>query len=295
MPMFGSSILASRSLWAPSPSGLATCFTPISTASASCLSRSLRSWQRPVRRWNAASGRCWKSVDRRSFRSIATSIFEPGFSPKRTNEVKRSAATVPEGGRSNRALGAGMNDHHGLVAPIPPHDLVGTDLVEPFPRGGPLPFAVLEDGRSQPACGQRVERVGVEMDADESEKMTRLPVTGPEDLIVPPRVLPAGTLHGIDAVQRGHESRFQPFVLTVKRLTSLVHVQIFEDHAKGASQQEKCRAQADGQNTSPDQPTHVQAPGHAPESVIRRLILESPPRSTQVTVSTDLSGAGQRT
>src|SRR5208337_4720416 len=257
MPMFGSSILASRSLWAASPSGLATCFTPISTASASCLSRSRRSWQRPVRRWNAASGRCWKSVDHRSFHSIATSSFEPGSSPGRTNEVKGSEATVPEADRSNHALGAGMSDHDGLVASITPHDLVRTDLVEPFPHGAPLPLAVLEDGRGQPARGKRVKRVGVEMDADEGEKVTRLPVTGPEDLIVPPRVLPAGALHGIDAVQRGHESRFQPFALTVKRLTSLVHVQILEEHAKGALQQEKCRDQADGQDTGPDQPTHV--------------------------------------
>src|SRR5271166_5981454 len=121
------------------------------------------------------------------------------------------------------------------------------------------------------------------MDADEGEKVTRLPVTGPEDLIVPPRVLPPGTLRGIDAVQRGHESRFQPFALTVKRLTSLVHVEILEEHAKGALQQEKCRDQADGQDTSPDQPTHVQTPGHVPESVSRQFILESPARSTQVT------------
>ena len=106
---------------------------------------------------------------------------------------------------------------------------------------------------------------------------------------MPPRILPASTLHGINAIERGHESRFQPLALAVKRLTSLVDVQIFEEHAQGTLQQQKCRDQADGQDTSPDQPTHVPAPRHVPESTIRRLILESPTGSTQVKVATDLS------
>ncbi len=134
-----------------------------------------------------------------------------------------------------------------------------------------FPLAVLEYGRGEPARGERIKRVGVEVDADEGEKVPRLPVTGPEDLVVPARFFPAGTLYGIDAIERGHEPRLQPFALGVEQVASLVDVQVFKEHAQGPLQHEECRDQADGQDTSPDQPTHVQAPRHVPEIPIHAV------------------------
>ena len=157
-------------------------------------------------------------------------------------------------------LGAGMDDLNGLVAPVSSNSLVGSNFVEPFARGDPASLAVLEDGRGQPARGERIKRVGVEADADQGEKVPGLPVTGPEDLIVPRAFFPAGTLYGIDAIERGHEARLQPFALAVEQIASLVDVQVFKEHTQGPLQHEECRDQADGQDTSPDQPTHVQPP-----------------------------------
>jgi hypothetical protein len=52
-------------------------------------------------------------------------------------------------------------------------------------------------------------------------------------------------------------------------------------------QKEERDDQAEGQNASPDQPTHVHLPDHVPEITTGCLILEWPPVASQGTVRRD--------
>src|SRR5438045_739869 len=90
---------------------------------------------------------------------------------------------------------AGM-EHDGLEPLVAADGLVRADLVEALPLGEPAPLAELEQGGRVPAArvGQVLERVGIEMDADQREQAAGLAVAGPEDLVVPVGVLPAEPL-----------------------------------------------------------------------------------------------------
>src|SRR4051812_20764370 len=94
---------------------------------------------------------------------------------------------------------AGMEDDR-LEALVAADGLVGADLVEPLPLGEPAPLAELEQrGRvAGGRVGKVFEGVGIEMDADQREQPARLPVAGPEDLVVPVRVFPAEPLDRIE-------------------------------------------------------------------------------------------------
>src|SRR5439155_4929504 len=91
-------------------------------------------------------------------------------------------------------------EHHGLEPLVAADGLVGPDLVEPLALGEPASLAELEQRGRVPAAGvaQVLEGVGIEMDADQGEQAAGLAVAGPEDLVVPVRLLPAEPLDRVD-------------------------------------------------------------------------------------------------
>ena len=106
----------------------------------------------------------------------------------------------------------------------------------------------------------------LEVDADQGEEVAGLPVACPEDLVVPVGLFPPRALDGIDPPEHGDEPGLQPLAVVVERLAGLVDVKVLEEEPEGPLQQEDRRDQADGQDASPDQPTHVRTPGHFPGS-----------------------------
>src|SRR5262249_8357925 len=143
-------------------------------------------------------------------------------------ESRLPAGTAP----SERALGHGPSELDGLEAAIPPHDLVGTELIKPLSFGAPSALVVLEDSGGQAAGRELVERVGLETNADQGKQAACLPVASPKNLVVPLRLVPPHAFERIKALKRGHESSLQPFPLAAERLARRVHVQVFEKQAK---------------------------------------------------------------
>jgi hypothetical protein len=156
-----------------------------------------------------------------------------------------------------------LGDHHRLVPAVPSYSLVWPNLIETFSLGNPSASSILEDRRGMPRC-YLIERARLKVDADKGQEMASLPVPRPEDFVVPPCFDPPRAFRGIDPVQSGDETGLQPFAAVMEGFTRLVYVEIFKEEPEGALQDEKGRSQADGQNSSPYQPTHVQAPGHIP-------------------------------
>ena len=62
----------------------------------------------------------------------------------------------------------------------------------------PVALAKLEERRGVPSARELVERAGIEVDADQGEQVTGLPVARPEDLVVPLGRLPALAFGGIE-------------------------------------------------------------------------------------------------
>src|SRR5262249_25990168 len=177
--------------------------------------------------------------------------------------------------RSERAPSGGLNDLDGLEAAVSPPDLIKAKLIEPFAfRAPPAPFK-LEDGGSPAGRGGLGGKGGLGTHATQSQQAASWPVAGPDDLVLPLRLLPPCPFDRIDAFQRGHEASLQPFSLAAERLARLVYMQVLEEQTKGPLQEKKRDNQKGGQDASPDQPTHVRPPlGQVSGSRSGRLILE---------------------
>src|SRR5512135_1157352 len=151
----------------------------------------------------------------------------------------------------------GMGSHP-LEPLVAADGLVGPDLVEPLPLGAPAALAELElgGGVAGSGLGQVVERGGVEVDADQGEQAAGLAVAGPEDLVVPVRLLPADSLGRVDLGQRAQEPRLEPLALPAEQLAGAIDVQLLGELAHGAPYDDPGDDQAGGQDHHPDQQPH---------------------------------------
>ena len=105
-----------------------------------------------------------------------------------------------------------------------------------------------------------LERVGLEVDADQRQKMAALTVAGPKNFVVPVRVFPALALLPVEPAQAGDEIRFQMFAAAAEGFPGLLDVQVLEKHPQRSVQNAPRGDDAEGEDSGPDQPSHVKNP-----------------------------------
>lgn len=148
----------------------------------------------------------------------------------------------------------------GLIPAVAAHGFVGPDLIEPLPLGLPTPFMEIEDRRGVTADLRLLERVRLEMDADEGEEMTSLAIAGPQNLVMPLRILPAQAFFTVEPGEAGDELRLEVLATVSERFPGLVDVQVFEKHSQWSMQDAPRGNDAEGKDAGPDQPSHVKNP-----------------------------------
>jgi hypothetical protein len=110
------------------------------------------------------------------------------------------------------------------------------------------------------------------MDADQGQQATRLPVAGPEDLVVPVGLVPAEPFLGVGRRERLQEPRLQPLALLVEEVSGMVDVQPFERQAERPSQDIQATTMNAG-STAPQLSSRMVAVPIRPRFMSRTFIL----------------------
>ena len=110
--------------------------------------------------------------------------------------------------------------------------------------------------------GGFVERVGgIEVDADQGQEPASLAVPGPQDLVVPVRILPADALFRVKPPERREEPGFQPLSVAMEQRPGAVGMDLFHDLTDRVPDNQPGDQQADQQHHPAEHPSHGHTPG----------------------------------
>ena len=164
-----------------------------------------------------------------------------------------------------------MNHRDRFEPAVSSYGFIGTYLVQTFAVRVPPPLVKLEHGRRVVGQVHELKKVRLEVDADQGQKMARLPVSGPENLIMPVGVFPLDAFFEIDAGEVGYESSLKMFPLTTKQLARLVDVEIFEKEPQRTVQNAPCHEDTEGRTPAPISHPIGRTLGQAPGQVRRNV------------------------
>ncbi len=143
--------------------------------------------------------------------------------------------------------------------------LVRTDFVEPLALDPPPAAVELENGGRVPIGVGILERAWIEVNADQGQQSTGLPVTSPENIIVPVGRFPSLSERGVGLGDNRDESGFKPLAILAKEKPGVIDMHIFDDLAERPPQNQPGREEANCQDAGPDEKSHNRIPGDFPE------------------------------
>lgn len=79
---------------------------------------------------------------------------------------------------------------------------IGPHLIDVLALGTPVPVTELEDRRGMIVTEQELERLRLELDEGQRQQMMSVPVSRPEDLVMPVGRLPPLGLGGLRSIER---------------------------------------------------------------------------------------------
>jgi hypothetical protein len=171
-----------------------------------------------------------------------------------------------------------------LLKPLISTDcLVRSGLVQVLTLNAPTAFAKLEKCGRVSAAQEILERAGLEMNADKSKQVARLPVARPQNLVVPLGGIPSLAFGSVDFGEGRDEPCFKPFALLVEKSARVIDVNVLDDLAERSPQDHPGHDRTSTKYARADQQTHGVTLDHLPELAVPSRIVESGQRRSQGT------------
>jgi deoxyribonuclease-4 len=174
-------------------------------------------------------------------------------------------------------------DDDGLEPLVAPDGLVGPGFVQPPALGIPAALAVLKQRRRVAWELDRVERTGLELNANQRQQPATPSVACPENFVVPVGVFPPLPFRHIDPAEGRDESRLQPLATLVKKCAGMVDMDVFENLEDRPAQDRPGRQSTRKQDAGPNQHSHGDPPITSLIRAPSQPIVESECLSLQVT------------
>jgi len=143
--------------------------------------------------------------------------------------------------------------------------LVRTDFVETLALDPPPALVELENGSRVPAVVGKIERTRIEVNADQGEQSAGLPVTSPQNVIVPVGRFPSLSERLVGLGEDRDKPGFKPFAMLAKEKPGVIAMHVFNDLADWPSQDQPGRQEANCQDAGPDEKSHDRISGDFPE------------------------------
>jgi hypothetical protein len=139
--------------------------------------------------------------------------------------------------------------------------LVRTDFVEPLALNPPPALVELENGGCVPVGVGKLERTRIEVNADQGEQAAGLPVTGPQNIVMPMARFPSLAKGRVGLTENRDKPGFKPLTMLVKEKPGVIDMHIFDDLANRPPQNQPGRQEANYQDAGPDEKSHDRIPG----------------------------------
>jgi len=149
-----------------------------------------------------------------------------------------------------------LGQHNWLVT-LPFADcLVRTHFVEPLALDAPTPLVEFENGRCMPRDVGEIVGIGIEVNANQREQSAGLPITSPENVVVPVGRVPSFANAPIGLAENRDEPRFKPLAMLVKEKPRVIDMHIFDNLAERPMQYQPGRDEANRQDAGRDEKSH---------------------------------------
>jgi deoxyribonuclease-4 len=139
--------------------------------------------------------------------------------------------------------------------------LIRTDFIETFALDPPPAFVKLEHRGRVAIGGEKLEWARIELNADQREQAPCLPVTSPENIVLPMCRFPSLSQDGIGLADDRDKPGFQPLAMLMKQQPGVIDVHVFDEMAKRPPQNQPSRDEANPQDAGTDKIFHGRISG----------------------------------